>query len=749
MPKISALTADNNPTSDDLTYLVNDPAGTPTSKKSTLGNVITKAHGLSDGIVSSSTGVLNTTVSLDTDTNLAANSDTKIPSQKAIKTYTDNILGNANALVYKGTIDCSTNPNYPAANAGDLYVVSVAGKIGGASGVDVEVGDMAICNTDSTASGNQATVGQYWNVIQKNIVGAVTGPASSTDNNIAVYDGATGKLIKDGSAKVADFITKALIDAKGDLIVGSADNTPSILTSSGVNGDVLTVDTSTSSGLKWAAGGGGGGSDYDAVVASTGGTHTTLGAALTAASAGWRILVKEGTYTESAITSSLANITIHGEDSRNTVINMQDNNFAMTGNSLVMRNIKISCGISMQSFTGTECTFENVYFHATGKPTSSASFKFTCPNSYFTNCYMHNTQTSGSINAPIVTVDADDIRFNACRFVMPSNASFGTSYGTIRVGNSDNGTENTRFINCDFVTTSSTSTTYFMLLTMGAKGNLITGCRFSGDNNMYGIWSNSPRQHIVGNTFKGFIRAIFLNGSSFYNNISDNRIMLTDNQIGIHSAATESVYNDNLIVADSTTGTTGIFSSNPNIFTVVGNRVVGANKGFDFEYIDNSVIVGNHLGYCTTPFVSLLSRTAQVSNNFGATSNQELEMTRMKNTSGSTINVGDVVIIKAVAAGDEVTHTTTAGSDFVFGMAATSASNNGFIYVVTKGKVNNLRVNGTTDIAIGDFLSTHTVAGIAAKASAGDMVFAIALEAYTNDNSDGVIDALIISPRLI
>lgn len=134
---------------------------------------------------------------LDTDTTLAANSDSKVPSQKAIKTYADNLIGNANAVVYKGTLDCSTNPNYPAANAGDLYIVSVAGKIGGASGINVEVGDLAICNTDGTAAGNEATVGQYWNIIQKNIDGAVTGPASSTSNNVAFFDGTTGKVIKD------------------------------------------------------------------------------------------------------------------------------------------------------------------------------------------------------------------------------------------------------------------------------------------------------------------------------------------------------------------------------------------------------------------------------------------------------------------------------------------------------------------------------------------------------------------------
>lgn len=320
MPKITQLTADTSPTSDDLAVIVNDPAGTPGTKKATLANVITKAHGLSDGIVSSGSGTLNTTLSLDTDgtltansdtkiasqkatktytdtglatkeptilagttsqywrgdkswqtldksavglgnvdnvqqmplsyldtdTSLTANSDSKVPSQKAIKTYADNLIGNANAVVYKGTIDCSANPNYPAANAGDLYIVSVAGKIGGASGIAVEVGDLAICNTDSTASGDQATVGQYWNVIQKNIDGAVTGPASSTTNNVAFFDGTSGKVIKDSGLTISGSNTGDETTSTIKTKLGSA--------SSSTDGYLTSADWTTFNGKQAALG---------------------------------------------------------------------------------------------------------------------------------------------------------------------------------------------------------------------------------------------------------------------------------------------------------------------------------------------------------------------------------------------------------------------------------------------------------------------------------------------------------------
>lgn len=87
------------------------------------------------------------------------------------------------AMQYKGAIDCSANPNYPAANAGDTYRISVAGKIGGASGPNVEAGDMIICFVDSSAAGNHATVGANWNIIQVNIDGAVTLTGTQTLTN--------------------------------------------------------------------------------------------------------------------------------------------------------------------------------------------------------------------------------------------------------------------------------------------------------------------------------------------------------------------------------------------------------------------------------------------------------------------------------------------------------------------------------------------------------------------------------------
>lgn len=66
---------------------------------------------------------------------------------------------------FQGNIDCSANPDYPTALADDWYVVSVAGKIGGSSGVAVAVNDQIRAQADNPG-GTQAAVGAYWAILK-------------------------------------------------------------------------------------------------------------------------------------------------------------------------------------------------------------------------------------------------------------------------------------------------------------------------------------------------------------------------------------------------------------------------------------------------------------------------------------------------------------------------------------------------------------------------------------------------------
>lgn len=159
--------------------------------------------GGTDAMAPSDIGAASTTA-LSAETSAREGAD----ALKADKTYVDGLLAASDAVVYKGAKDCSANPKYPAADAGHLYRVSVAGKIGGGSGTNVEVGDTLLCNTDGAAEGTQAEVGSKWNVIQANVDGAVVGPAASTNGNLPVFEGTTGKTVKDGGKTIAEVLAR-------------------------------------------------------------------------------------------------------------------------------------------------------------------------------------------------------------------------------------------------------------------------------------------------------------------------------------------------------------------------------------------------------------------------------------------------------------------------------------------------------------------------------------------------------------
>lgn len=124
---------------------------------------------------------------------------------------------------------------------------------------------------------------------------------------------------------------------------------------------------------------------------------------------------------------------------------------------------------------------------------------------------------------------------------------------------------------------------------------------------------------------------------------------------------------------------------------------------------------------------------------------QGKEFLTVKNTSGGILTAGRTVILdKDASTATVVAVTTTTAKDnkLVLGMLTETLAINAFGECQIKGLTNILKVDGTTDIAKGDLLSTFTAAGIAAKATTGKGgIFAIALEAYTANDSLGVIDA--------
>lgn len=128
----------------------------------------------------------------------SANNLADVPSPVAARTNLSVYsIAQVDALVtglldFKGDQDCSANPNYPVGLKGDSYYVSVAGKIGGAAGKAVDIGDVFVCKADN-AGGTEAAVGASWFVLEHNLSGALL--ASDEATALQIIAGTAGKVV--------------------------------------------------------------------------------------------------------------------------------------------------------------------------------------------------------------------------------------------------------------------------------------------------------------------------------------------------------------------------------------------------------------------------------------------------------------------------------------------------------------------------------------------------------------------------
>ncbi len=120
---------------------------------------------------------------------------------------------------FKGVVTSSSGLPTVGHKAGWQYSVKEAGTY---AGVTCEVGDLILCIKDY-ASGSAAN--SDWSVLQANIVGAVTGPASAVVGHVAAFDNVSGKVIKDSGYTIAKSVPAdaKFTDTTYDAATDSAD----------------------------------------------------------------------------------------------------------------------------------------------------------------------------------------------------------------------------------------------------------------------------------------------------------------------------------------------------------------------------------------------------------------------------------------------------------------------------------------------------------------------------------------------
>lgn len=169
----------------------------------------------------------------------ASSNDTSVATTAFVQGLVSSKIAESDAMIYKGTIGTSgTITALPATHStGWAYKVITAGTY---AGKPCEVGDMIICNTDGTAA-NDA----HWDVVQTNIDGAVTGPTSSVDGRVPVFNGASGKNLKDGGVALSSLVQTSRKVIAGNGLSGGgtlgADVTLNVVPGTGLAADAASI----------------------------------------------------------------------------------------------------------------------------------------------------------------------------------------------------------------------------------------------------------------------------------------------------------------------------------------------------------------------------------------------------------------------------------------------------------------------------------------------------------------------------
>lgn len=487
--------------------------------------------------------------------------------------------------------------------------------------------------------------------------------------------------------------------------------------------------------------------EYDTIVAPSGGDYTTLGAAISAGKKS--IFVKSGTYTETgAITIASDDVTIVGENASTSVVAMGSNNFTNVYANFTLRNITFTTSGGLIYFAGAGSLYDGNTFTGTGTTTV---LRLTGSSTFVNNTVQSSAIGNGDAIADIAGSRATIV---GNRFLSTSTTA---THQVINIY-----TTMTRSIFNDNIiaigeiggnsgtclTTAATTVDHTMFCDNVLRGSGGTGTTENGFD-FSNVGSSSDLQ-LMGNYISDCDYGIYLPSSAFTYIITGNQMASTKFPVYIDGISHVTV-TGNVLHSNSESGSVGITVTGgaSEDVTISGNVFHRIATGVSIgSGVDRVIVTGNSFGPQVTTPISDSGGVTTVYANEGTLNTDEKRYVTMTNNSGGSVAAGDLVVYDANANGGFTT-TTTGGDDLVCGMAVESINNAAEGHIQIHGKTTSLKVNGTTAIAIGDFITPYTSAGIGQKAAAGDMAIAIALEAYSTADSSGVIDALIITPRKI
>ena len=212
--------------------LTRDGQGKPTAAISWNGQNLSGVAALTSTSLITGTGVFSGVVTVpDAAYGAGWSTSLQVPTKNALYNkfvaVTAEIAAAVTGLLeLKGDLNCAANPNYPVGLTGDSYYVTAAGRVGGAAGKVVDIGDVIVAKADN-AGGTEAAVGTSWFVLEHNVVGALM--ASNNLSDVASVSAARTNLSAAASGVNSDItsltgLTTALSVGQG----GTGGNTQAL-----------------------------------------------------------------------------------------------------------------------------------------------------------------------------------------------------------------------------------------------------------------------------------------------------------------------------------------------------------------------------------------------------------------------------------------------------------------------------------------------------------------------------------------
>lgn len=356
-------------------------------------------------------------------------------------------------------------------------------------------------------------------------------------------------------------------------------------------------------------------------VASSGGDHTSLTAALAAASAGDTIYIKNGTYTEAgAISSSLNNITIVGQGRNTAIINMAANNLTLSGTFVTLKNLRLTLTNGQFAASGSNFSMEDCNMFTTST-SATTSLDHTGAYGLFSNNYFEDNSSSGASTIKwnfrgFLSQHTDNHLYHSttsltnANGIVCYNANFQTINGNIFRAQGQAGAGTAAMV--------------------AASSNYITfnGCYFYGETSPgsgiteNGIMINGNFCSITGSTFYQYLRAFYIpdNTTTGWNTVfSGNRVINCPKAIyfGTTNGSKSSITGNNFVGYSTTAGNDGIrLASNNDNITITGNFISGYDIGLIIasSNCDNNIVVGNEITGNTTNFTNSGTGTVNANN---------------------------------------------------------------------------------------------------------------------------------------